>query len=1152
MRVLQFIKTSRYCREKRLWGYLGRRRRGARRVPCTRSLIPKGRQSWIVRLAVTKPSRLYSNAKRYFMTLTLSLDHNPYGTPTSLSLTSPQDRVLENEINISVIPDSPACRGSRSIWEASETAADYHRESTKSESPELDSPIHDIAHVDPASPTVEQLDDGIYEIQPGVPPELPSRRVQTDHQSRSAALPMAVVDAESTTKPTRIQHSMGTSSTMDDASERQQTENVPNTSEKSSKRKTPPKDRTLGEQDTNGIKGDIYDPIESDSESFQEKQRMHSTKRLKIGKSIRGRLISSGVPPNVNKGRKDDEFVVPSLPASRVNRGRVPSGFNAKAGDSTASIQDNVQVLVSNQPSSVTTAEESEASENLSISGKVAGQKNTLVGRVAAEINDRSTTTSDPHPSSTEEAGRLAAKDSAVAEKRRQARPETGSSELGDTMRNTDVAKGMQATEQKGMEERVTRERETKEKALAEEARKLMLAADGAKHLEAEKIEKKRQNGKLINEVAAPTGTSPKASSDAETKSNERHDLPLDTNKSTSGELVGKDTGSKTPHPTESESHNVPGSNEAGLIAHKSNRYKPRTEEQKARRIDMANQKNATEAKAAGKSNAREATTMREQDMPTLERSIQNFRGLSVDRSCHSSTSSEPASIGNQRRKTMTPALPRSSVSTPSSTKDGILSSSPLVPRSLNCQETPLRSSLKQGSSALRRSVSFVDDPDDRLSGSKAAIFLSPPMTQETNVGSRPVKTLTDINNELSFKTPTGSKTFKPAMPLRGTNSKASETNPSRKGKLQTKLNVTRHVAKGKGRESDAPFVRELPASQGKQISSPSDDDAVSSFSEEAVGPNGSSKAGPSSRKSRRRMESLRERAAPVEVLPDSLIDPEFRNITTSKAKVSIPAPASTSLPEQKSSTRSPALPLPERTSPDFSMTSNSEYGPSAESNNTSGSSAGASDSSSLAEEVKCQISNLSRDFVKGARKAVSVEIRSPSITSRGQTSQIPSIMSSKSRNVASNDDNSRLVDQAAKEQLRCELNQSLPTPKSGERATGEVPAQGKPASKPDQKIDRHGRLPNGIRPANYRYPSLSQLRRQSKADSIFNIPSVSKASPPTSVEESMAAGHSSEDESSEDESSESEEDENVNKGQPKIKSTSGSTSGLKGLIKRM
>ena len=1084
------------------------------------------------------------------MPLTLSLDYNPYGTPTSLSLISPHDRVLENEMNISVIPDSPACRGSRSIREASETAADYHRESTKSESPELDSPIHDMAHVDPANPAGEQVDRGTHEIQPGVPPEVPSRRVQTDHQSRSAVLPIAVVDAESTTKPTPIQHSMGASSPTDDESERQHTEYVPNTSEKSFKRKTPSKDRTLGEQAVNGIKGDIYDPIESDSESFQEKQRMHSTKRLKIGKSIRGRFISPGVPPSFSKERKDDDFVVPSLPASRANRGRVPSGSNAKAGDSTTSIQDNVQALEAHQRSSVTTAEESEASENLSITGKVAGQKNALVGRVAAEIDDRSTTTSDSNPS-TREARRLAAGDSAVAEKRRQARPETGSSELGDAMRTTNVVKEMQATEQKGMEERLTRERETKEKSLAEEARKFMLAADGARRLEAEKIEKKRQNGKPINEVAAPTGTSPKASSYAETKSNEMLALPLNTNKSTSGEPVGKDTGSKTPHPTESESHNVPGSHGAALPAHESTRYKPRTEEQKARRIEMATQKKAAEAKAAGKRNAREATTTREQDMPTLERSIQKFRALSEDGSCRSSTPSEPASIGGQRRKTMTPALPKSSVSTPSSTKNGVLSSSPLVPKSVNCQETPLRSSLKQGSSALRRSISFVEDPEDHLSGSKAAFFLSPPMTQEMNLGSRPVKTLTDINNELSFKTPTGSKIFKPAMPLKGSNSKASETNSSRKGKLQTKLNVTRHVAKGKGRESDAPFVRELPASQVKQISSPSDDDAVSSFSEEAVGPNGSSKAGPSSRKSRGHMESLRERAAAADVLPDSLIDPEFRNITTSKAKASIPAPASTSLPEQKSSTRSPALPLPERTSPGFSMTSNSEYGASSESNNTSGSSVGASDSSSLADEVKVQSSNLYRDSIKGALKAVSVEIRSPSITSRSQPSQIPSIMSSKSRNMASNDGSSRLVDQAAKEQLRSELNQSLPTPKSGERATGEILAQGKPASKPDQKIDRHGRLPNGIRPANYRYPSLSQLRKQSRADSIFNIPSVSKAPAPTSVEESMAAGHSSEDESSEDDSSESEEDENVNKGQLKIKSTSGSISGLKGLMKR-
>ena len=1099
---------------------------------------------------MTKLPKLESNIERSCMPLTLSLDYNPYGTPTSLSLISPHDRVLVNEMNVSVIPDSPACRDPRRVREPSETAADYHRESTKSESPELDSPIHDVALVDPASPAGEQVDRGIHETRPGVPPDIPTHRVQTDHHSRSVALPTAVLDAESMPKSTPFQHSMGASSAIDDASERQHTEDVSKMTDKSFKRKTPSKSPTLGEQATNGIKGDVYDPIESDSESFQEKQRMHSTKRLKIGRSIRGRLLSSGAPPSISKECKDDDFVVPSLPASRVNRARVRLGINAKAGDSSTSIQDRVPVFEEHQRSSVNAVEDSEGSENLSITGKVAGQTHGSVGRATVQVDGRSTTTSDPHPSSTQEAGRLAADDSAVAEKRRQGRPELGAGELEDAMRTADGAKGMQRTEQKVMEERLIRERESKEKTLAEEAGKLMIAADGARRLQAEKMEKKSKNGKLIYEVAAPRGTSPKASSYAETESNEMLPLPINTHKSRSGEMVGKDTASKRPL-TESKNHNIEGSNGAALNAHKATKSKPRTEEQEVRRIESATQKKAAEATVAEKRDPREATTVREQDLPTLERSILKFKACSEDGSCRSSTPSEPASIGGQKRKTMTPALPKSSLSTPSSTKNGILSSSPLGPMSLNGLETPLRSSLRQGSSALRRSVSFVDDPEDHLSGSKAAVFLSPPMTQEFDVGRRPVETLTDIKNEPSCKIPTGSKTCKPAMSSKQPNRKASETNSSKKGKLQTKLNVTRHVAKGKGRESDGPLVRELPAPQAKQISSPSDDDSVSSFAAETVGPNGSSKAGPSSRKPRARMEAPSERAAAPYVLPDSLIDPEFRNITTSKDRALTPAPASTSLPEQNPSTRSPALPLPERTSPGFSMTSISEYEPHSDSNDTSGSSLEASDSSSVADEVKPQPSNLSRDNVKGASKAVTVEIRSPSITSRSQSSQFPSISSSRSRNLASSDDSSRLGDQAANQQLRSELNQSLPVPKSGRRATGENSAQGKPAAKPDQKIDRHGRLPNGIRPANYRYPSLSQLRKQSKADSIFNYPPVSKAPAPTSVGEIAAASHSSEGESSEDESSDLEEDENVNMGQPKIKSTSRGMSGLKGLMKR-
>ena len=1051
-----------------------------------------------------------------------------------------------------MIPDSPTSRDPRSISEAFEAAIDVHRESTKSESPELDSPIHDMALMDPASPAGEKVDHGIHDVQPELPLDLPSSIVQTDRRSNSAASLTEIVDASSTPKPTLFQHSMDDTPIVDNERERRQREYAGNTSQPPFKRKTPSRNIILGEQAINGINGDIYDPIETDSESFQEKQRMHSFKRLKTSNTIRGRVVSPWLPPSLRKERKDDGFVVPSLPASRYNGARVPLGADAYPGDNNPNIQDNGQVLEAHPPSSVTTAEESQGSENPSITGKVAGQENASVGRATAEIDDRSRTRSSPHTSSTQEAGRLAAEDLAVAEKCHQARAKGEDDEPGNSMRAMDGTKEMQTAEQKKTEERVTRERQTREKTLAEEAEKIMVAADGARHLEAEKMEKKRMNGKPNKELAALTETTPKTPKYAETKSNKLLPVASNTYKSTSGETVGKGSTSKIPHLIESKDHNVPESNGAASPAHKVTKYKPRTEEQKARRIELAAHKKVAETKAAGRRDSRGQTTVREQDKPTLERTIQKFRSLSEDRSCHSSTPSEPTSIGSQKRKTMTPALPKSSVNTPSSNKSGVLSSSPLAPKSLNDQETPLRSALKQGSSALRRSVSFVDDPEDHISGSKAAIFLSPPNTHHNDVGNRPIKSLTDINNELSFKTPTETKPSKPAMPVKESGSKASETNAVKKEKLQTKLNVTRHIPKGKERRHDAPVVREHPPPQVKQISSPPDDDSVSSFfSDEAVGPNGSSKAGPSSRTSRGRMGSLRERAAAADGLPDSLIDPEFRNITIGKDKSSTPAPASTFLPEQKSSTRSPALPLPERTSPDFSLTSNSEDGPPCDSDYTSGSSLEESDSLSSADEVKIQNTKQSRDSTQGARKAVSVEIRSPSITSRSQSSQIPLISSSKSRNLAQNDDSSRLVDQAAKEQLRSELNHSLPTPRSSNRATGEIAAQGKPASKPDQKLNRHGRLPNGIRPANYRYPSLSELKRQSKADSIFDVPSTSQAPATTSVGGSAAATHRSEDESSEDKSSDSEDDEAVTNSQPKLMSTSGRIPGLKGLIKR-
>ena len=1080
------------------------------------------------------------------MPLTLSLASNPYGTPTSLSLISPHDHVLGDEKKVSVIPDSPTSRDPPSISEAFEAASDIHRESTKSESPELDSHVHDMAPVDPASSAGEQVDGGIQDVQTEILPDLPSSTVQTDLRSDSAASPTALVDAVSTPKPTTAG-----SPVVDHETERQQRESAGNTSQPPFKRKTPSRNIKLAEQDINGINGDIYDPIETDSESFQEKQRMHSTKRPKISNTIRGRVVSPWLPPSLGKERKDDDFAVPSVPASRYNGARDLLEVKANPGANSPSIQVNGQFSEAHPPSSVTTAGDSQGSENLSITGKVAWQENASVGRATAEMDDRSGTKGNFHSTFTHDAGRLAADDLAVAEKPQKVRPKREDDEPVNPMLTTDGAKEMQTAEQKKTEERVTRERQTREKALAEEAEKIMLVADGARYLEAEKMEKKRTNGKPNNKVTVLTDASPKTPRYAETKSNEMLSLELNTSKATSGETVGTSSVSNITNPKESKIHSMPGSSGAAFTAHKVTKYKPRTEDQKARRIELAVQKKVAEAKAAAGRDSRGGITRGEQDKPTLERSLQKFRAFSEDRSRHSSTPSETTSIGSQKRKTMTPALPKSSVNTPSSNRIGVLSSSPLASKSLNDQETPLRSALKQGSSALRRSVSFVDDTEDHMTGSKAAIFFSPSNTQYSDVGNRPIETLTDINNALSFKTPSESNTLKHTLPLKGSGSKASKTNPAKKEKQQTKLNVTRHVAKGKERRPNAPVVRENTPPRVKR-SSPSDNNSVSSFfSDEAVGPNGSSKAGPSSRMSRGRMESLKEKTAAVDDLSDSLIDPEFRNITMGKDKASTPAPVSSSLPEQKSSTRSPALALPKRTSPEFSVTSNSEEGPPSDSDYASGSSLEEFESLSSVDEVKIRNSSQSQDSTKGARKAVSVEIRSPNITSRSQPSQIPIISSSKSRNLAQNDDSLRFVDQAAKEQLRSELNQTLPTPKLGNRETGEISAQGQPVLKPDQKLNRHGRLPNGIRPANYRYPSLSQLRRQSKADSIYDVLSTSQAPTTTSVGRSVAASHNSEDESSEDESSNSEDDEAATDDQPKLKPTSGRIPGLNGLIKR-
>lgn len=247
-----------------------------------------------------------------------------------------------------------------------------------------------------------------------------------------------------------------------------------------------------------------------------------------------------------------------------------------------------------------------------------------------------------------------------------------------------------------------------------------------------------------------------------------------------------------------------------------------------------------------------------------------------------------------------------------------MITSSPLAAKSAKNLERPLRSALKQGSSALRRSVSFMDGLEEN-SRPKNGSSSSPIKTGSNTARSRPFKSLLEINREILSGTPTQSKSLKSTSAGNGSGIQAAESSGAKKEMIQMKLNVTRN-AKGKDRIVNPLIPAEPIAKQEIEDFSSASEDSVSSFlSDEEAGPNGSSKAGPSSRKSARRMKSSLKEVAANSDPSDALIDPEIHKIKVEMDTTATPVyPAhsisrSVTSSQQSSTSRSPLSPRVER-----------------------------------------------------------------------------------------------------------------------------------------------------------------------------------------------------------------------------------------------
>lgn len=1129
-------------------------------------------------------------------------DPNPYGTPTSLSLIGPQEYVNNNEIDLSAIPDSPLGREATSVSGVFGGAMQLHGESTKSESPELRASIHEVGPMDPIDTSSEQP------ITSANSPESPT----TPFIFNSASQPVYI--SQVVDQYARY-YGLGERQTGEKTADDNRTpKRRPSTADLVHTQTVRSNSKILPNSDP------VFDPIESDNESFHEKQQMQSAKRLRSGKTPLARLASPRASSGAGADRRDGQFLVPSVPQSLTNGPRISIGEVTSSGkreniqkprrdlkDGTMSVQSGSKRHSKHDAESPEHAQsepchdgktstlqgipkKDDGYDNLMSAAKTSSQATTLwsqgsnksangTGDIvihqvdnlmsSREQESDETTRLDHdvngvvrHPDDdrfAQEAERLAEEAEEQQEKKRvrerkaekrltqeamkkenaakkeaaerrpneerlacekkakeeksradelaqakQAKPEEQKSAEDKRIEKSKV-NAAQLAEEKRASDRLARERQTRETALAEEANKMILAADGAKEIEAE--EKEKEKARRREMAAKNQANEAKAAEQAreaqttQTKDREKKAREERRARENAQELAD-------------------------------NEFKDCK-----RRIHQAGtaQETTTAVKEHGQKSA-------------LGQDVQKLKEPSEVQSRASTTTSASSNIPGSKRS-MTPVIPGSSV-TKSSPHQSSLRSSPSSNRSSGNMDAPLRSALRQTPSSLRRSVSSVS-------------FDVPPRSKFNEyIPSTPnPKSLTEINNELATKTssakslPKTSSRITPNAPLespmenlipkRAPDSKITKTS-AKTGKVQTKLKVTREVKKLKDRTAKSPITPMQAPKQAIVLSSGED----SSTSEEPVWQTGNAKAGPSSRKPTFPVKPSQEKKTGEVKAVGAPIDPIIRNIKVERDRTAAPAtlPRSTSELDmaslQKSTSRSPALALSET----FSLSSGSDSDSASNSDSKKALQAPSSKTSTGAMDSKQAPATL-----KGVSKVADVGFKQPAghpqIKASSKSSQNSS---SRSRSTHSMHGDGKHLDQAADKQLRLESRQSVPSARV-EQASSTT--NGPPDDKViNQGLDHAGRLPNGIRPAYYKFPALSELQKLPRALTPVVKPKLETSSWQPRGDLSVGkSGTESSSSSSDDSSSNSDENEDVDgvSSQTSSKTKFRRYPGMKGVMKR-
>ena len=1132
--------------------------------------------------------------------LTYNADANPYGTPTSLPFTSLQESIPVTQIDLSAIPDSPLGREATSAGGASGGAMQLDRQSTKSESPELRISVHKAPPANPIDASGEQPTTSAKSPEPST----------TSFIFNSALQPVSALRSDEDAKD----HGLGVGQkARNPVDVHRTTERRTSTVDSALPEAVRSNSKTLRESDP------IFDPIESDTESFHEKQQMQSAKRLR---SSRIPTTSFSSPRAFNKAGTDSrsgQFLVPSVPKSRtigacVSLGEVTSPGSREKNeeprrdlqDANVSAQKDIELLgkhdtdspehAHSEPchdgqtkTSCETRKKDTGRDEVMSEDKTSSQATTLWSQesnVFAEGTEESVvrqsdnlaSNQDQDPNETtplirdvnglthnsdenraaQEARRLAEEAEEQQEKKRIREKKAEEKRLAkEALEKENAAKNKEAAERKANEERLADEKRAKKEARAERSAQAKKAKAKEEELaEAKRLEETRRNAVRLAEEKK---TSERLAREQQTR---EMALAEEANKVMLAAEGAKQIDAEKKEKEKARHRETAAKNQAdkAKAAEQTGEAQKRGREKKAREEKLAREKaqqladneckDAKHRTQQAGTAQQTATAMRKHGHKILaEQDVQKPGDSTEARSRASTTASASSNIAGPKRS-MTPVVPRFSVNK-SSPNQSSLGSSPLSSRCSGNMDAPLRSALRQTPSALRRSVSSVS-------------FDVPPRSKLNEyIPSTPKpKSLQEINNELAPKTssatnvPKNSSRTVPNAPSKtpmqihmlqnAPDSKITKT-PAKNGKVQTKLQVIREVKKLKDRAVNPPLTS-MQAPKKEIVLSSGED---SSTSEEPVWQTGNAKAGPSSRKPTFPVTKFQDKTA--EMKPsDAPIDPNIRNIKVEDGRTAAPASLTRSTSEfdttplQKSTSRSPALALSESFSLSSGSASNSA--PDSDSELESDSEELQAPSSKTPTGAKNGMAPIT---MKGVSKAVNAVVKQPEghLQSKA-SSQSSQASSSRSRSTMSMNGDGKHVDQAAEKQFQLESQQPVIVPRVKQVSSiTKGSADGKVIN---QGLDHAGRLPNGIRPAYYKYPALSELKKLPRAVTPVAKPKLdnSPSQPLLPLEKSCSDSSSS---SSDDSSSDSDEDEDVSRVSSQASSSKKSRlfSGLKGAIKR-